>query len=157
MRPKPREDHIDFVPIEPAFASWTLAWSPAGALRVWDSPTKSGQEVVSGSPVSWTTYNGLPNQLYVEGITPASARGLTLTLNSPEVSSSCEDEVRVSVVGVAGLAWERNQPGSADLEACANNGGLRIFPGKVSPTDPDAALRAAGRSRRDGDRRRWRV
>jgi len=42
---------------------------------------------------------------------------------------------------VTDLRWEKADPTNCDLDACPNNGGKRIFPGKITPDDVNAGLR----------------
>ncbi|MGB2985951.1 MAG: hypothetical protein WBE26_08710, partial [Phycisphaerae bacterium] len=50
---------------------------------------------------------------------------------------SCEAETTpVIVVKTASLEWEKGASGNPPLDDCLNNGGKRIFPGKIDPQDP---------------------
>jgi len=58
-----------------------------------------------------------------------------------EICCSALAETRTVVVGVAALHWEKADAINADLGDCPNNGGKRIFPDKLSPTDSNSELR----------------
>jgi len=47
----------------------------------------------------------------------------------------------IVAVMVHTLTWEKGDATNADLCSCPNNGGLQIFPGKLSPTDGSPNLR----------------
>lgn len=50
----------------------------------------------------------------------------------------------IIVTKVANLEWQKAAPDNPDLEVCPNNGGKRIFPGKIDPNDspsPDPDIR----------------
>ena len=87
----------------------------------------------------------MPPVLHVEGYNPSGAAGdVTITLRYDNQGTSCEDVVKLTVYHVQTLIWA-TAAGSGNLpiegDACENNGGIRIFPGKISPGDLQAATR----------------
>ncbi|GEM_PF-3022098 len=91
--------HTDFTPPDPATAIWTLSWSPASRIRVWDAQNKGGNEIGSGVAVPWTAYNGVPASLYVEGVEPGAV-AVTLRVRSPEFPNGCIDIIRLTVLRI---------------------------------------------------------
>jgi hypothetical protein len=92
-------------------------------------------------PAQWAA-SEMPPLLYIEGVEPSDApRDVALVLRYEYGDAACEDTVNLTVVQVESITWERADPGNANLDACPNNGGLRIFPGKTGPLDGQPALR----------------
>ena len=52
-----------------------------------------------------------------------------------EAHSCSARSAPIVVVGVDALEWEIGAEGNAPMDSCPNNGGKRIFPGKISPLD----------------------
>ncbi len=87
----------------------------------------------------------MPPSLHVEGYNPSGAAGdVTITLRYDNAGTSCEDVVKLTVYHVQSLVWETaTGSGNTPIEGdtCPNNGGMRIFPGNISPGDLQAATR----------------
>ncbi len=70
----------------------------------------------------------------------ASTPGLYTVRATEPNSQDCYDECQVAIIKVDSVEWE-TYSGNTPLDACPNNGGKRVFPGKKDPTDTDALLR----------------
>jgi len=67
----------------------------------------------------------------------------TFTTSANRDCAPADDMVdgTASTVDIVSVEWEQYAPDSTPLDGCPNNGGKRIFPGKLSPTDPSAGDR----------------
>ncbi len=83
--------------------------------------------------------------VYASGRSPSSACGAPLSLTTVCCSTMHTCTVTtgpIVVLAVGSLTWEKADPSNADLEANAPiNGGVRIFPDKLSPTDSTPTIR----------------
>jgi len=86
----------DFVPPDPSTATWTLSWTPASRIQVWETADKSGQMFANGTALAWPIST---SQLFVEGLQPGAVT-VTLRVQSPEFPDGCEDVARLTVVRI---------------------------------------------------------
>ena len=109
-----------------------------GRIRVYQNPDRSGELFL---PFSWAPA-GQPFivTLYVEGIDTSVSAADVLLKAEFAGSNTCQDFSRVTVYHVKEVVWEtRADSGILALDDdTVNNGGKRIYPGKLSPADtPD--------------------
>ena len=91
----------------------------------------------------------IPGLVYVEAVDPTSPCGCPFDLGLHEEYPSypwftlcCKARSEpVPVVEVSELEWRKAAADNPGLSRCPNNGGQRIFPGKISPDDVLATIR----------------
>ncbi len=109
----------------------------SGAFALFLHPDQTGD--VSFGP------GAAPGAVYANGQRPSSACGAPLSLMAVccyDVHSCTVTTDPVVVLAVDSLTWERADPGNTDLEANSPiNGGVRIFPDKLSPGDLTPTIR----------------
>jgi hypothetical protein len=110
----------------------------SGAFALFLHPDQTGDASSFGPGAA-------PAAVYASGQRPSSACGAPLSLMAVccyDVHSCTLTTDPVVVLALDSLTWEKADPGNADLEANAPiNGGVRIFPDKLSPGDSTPTIR----------------
>jgi hypothetical protein len=116
-------------------------WSAYAASDAWSFhlDARGTQDVSSCQPLP------PPAVLYVEGLSPTSVCGVppVFRVSCPCCVHHCGILTQpIQIIGVKSVAWEKGDPSNANLENNAPiNGGVRIFPDKLSPQDNEPAKR----------------
>ena len=106
-------------------------------VRFYASPDRTNPETL---PLMWELVGPSLDAilLYVEGV-EVSLTGQDVTLKAVfnDGGSTCQDIVKLTVYHIKEVAWETaKDSGNLALDDdTVNNGGKRIFPGKLDPTD----------------------
>ncbi|HNO80362.1 MAG TPA: hypothetical protein PKN33_20130 [Phycisphaerae bacterium] len=103
-------------------------------------PPNASVSVLGGSVPCDGAQHNRTVQVVVDADAPKGMQDFQIKGTMPS-GGTCTTAGSVEIPGVESVVWKEASVQNTPFDTCPNNGDLRIFPGKQSPTDAQAAIR----------------